>query len=195
MIDQEARRLIEQYGTSYFANRDRVGDDRICAGSKVPIQRGDDLTRAMLDNVEQSKRDVSGTRQRAQEAAQDGLFDTDAIGTVRDKKLRERAFQVARDIIGDYRRARAELDHWREYASWSMGDGVVTLRNSEGAGGLVRGLAESKSGALPSPATVPITDEELNEGRRRIEAQLEDWRIRHPPAAREPGSDDEEARP
>lgn len=197
MTDAEALQMLEGYLLSWYAGRDNIPASKISSGFKVPILRGDDLTRAMIENVDEAKEDVAGTEARLRRAQQDGLFDVEMI-RLASKPVKVEWIKVAQVVKGDHERAKAELNHWREYARWSMSRDVTTLPNSQGSGPLVRGLANAKSGDYESPASVPITDEELNAGRRRIEAQIEQWRRVNgatpaaPPAAqeRQPGEDD-----
>lgn len=48
------------------------------------------------------------------------ILDTEALASIPDKKARQGATEAAKVVIGDYRRATAELKHWREYAQWAM---------------------------------------------------------------------------
>lgn len=178
MTDADALQLIERYRLSWYADRDSIPASRICPGGGVAILRGNDLVKAMVENADESREDARGTKARYERAQRDGLFDVEAIRLC-GKATKAEWLKVAQTVKGDYVRAKAELEHWRDYARWAMSSEVTTLRNPQGVGALVRGLAEHRSGDLPSPASMPITDAERNEGLRRIEAQIEQWRAQH----------------
>lgn len=187
MTDADAKLLEAKWRDSYYRPRDFKANPKIVAGYTVPIQRGDDLIRSLLENVEEAKRDLEATLRRGQEARQDGILDGDTLDSIRDKKTRLALAEAAKGVIGDYKRAQSELRHWREYAAWAMSNRVTTLPNAQAHGPLIRGLADSKSGARMSPAEEELTDEVVNEGRNRVAAQMEEWQRRQ----REPGDDDD----
>lgn|SRR3954467_10839990 len=117
--------LIERYGVSIFDQRDHHTRGPLVMGSAVPVPVGDELVRALLSNVEQSKEDVTTARARAHEARQDGLVDPDMFHAA-DRKTQERWTGAIRVVGGDLERAQSELRHWREYVSWALGQRPAT---------------------------------------------------------------------
>jgi hypothetical protein len=78
-----------------------------------------DPAAALLENVEQSRRDLRSTQERLKTAEYDGLFDVDGFKAAT-KKERVRWLAAMETVKGDYLRAKSELTHWRGYVQWAL---------------------------------------------------------------------------
>lgn len=158
MNDADAQSLLRRYAKPWFVDKDATGwferapeiSSRVAKGTNVPILTGREMTAAMIFNVENSRTDVEGTRDRLREAQRDGMFDADVFaGTSR--KTRQAWVTVAGMLRGDYCRAVAELKHWEDYAeSSAKGELPVLKRTRARVDAVVADLARSKD-VQPAP--------------------------------------------
>jgi len=115
-----ARALLDLYAKSHFEAF--VPVDRVItpADKKQAIAEYErDPAAALMENVEQAKRDLRATQERLKQAEYDGLFDVDAFRAA-GKKERVRWLAAMEMVKGDYLRAKSELAHWRGYVQWAL---------------------------------------------------------------------------
>lgn len=155
MNEADAKNLIARYARSYFHDDSAEGwfeshdagnkiGSRVIGGSKVPILRDRDLTAAMIENVEESRRAIKDTADRLHRARLDGLLDRDAFASL-SKKTKAAWLAAVQVVKGDYQRAVAESKQWQEYAEMASEGTLPTLKHPGGIGDIVRQLADAKS--------------------------------------------------
>jgi cephalosporin hydroxylase len=127
MTDGEVNQLVMRYGTTWYVDADHIPVHRVSGGENVPMSTGAALVRVMEENIEEARTARDGIRERYVRAKQDGLFDPDAMETVRNKKLRKRWIQAISTQQADKDRCIAELKHWRSYLTWAQQEAAPML--------------------------------------------------------------------
>lgn len=148
MTDNEAERMAERYGVSWYADIDHVDAVRICPKDRLPVARTAalaDVVGCMRENVEEAVWNRDGVRKRYEDAQRDGLFDLEALETVRSRDIRETWLAAIEVQKGDRGRCVAELKHWRQYLGLALKGELPTQKKS----------------AELWPATPPATDRRL----------------------------------
>ncbi len=111
--------LLERYGKSWF--NDFLPAERIITPGQKKAAEAEyerDPAKALLENVDEARDAVEGTRARLTRARQDELFDVDRFRNA--TKSEQKRWIAALDVVrGDYIRAKSELAHWREYVKWA----------------------------------------------------------------------------
>ena len=153
MTDHEAIRMAERYGVSWYADIDRIDPSRICPRTQIqPARRAgaSDVVGCLQENVDEAIWNRDGVRKRYEEAQREGLFDLEALQSVRGREAREAWLAAIDTQNGDRARCVAELRHWREYLGLAMKGELPVHKTPTSIGQLVRNLADSKTyGADP----------------------------------------------
>lgn len=125
--------LLDRYSKSWF-DEFLPADRIITPGQKLAAEREyeRDPVRCLMENVEEARDAVEGTKNRFMRARQDGLFEVDAFRAA--SKDERRRWSTAIDMIrGDYVRACSELKHWREYIRWATEEQAAKVAKLEAA--------------------------------------------------------------
>lgn len=113
------KELLERYSKSWFD--EFVPAERVLTpGQKQAAEREyeRDPVKCLMENVQDARDAVDGTKMRFMRARQDGLFDADWYRNS-DRQDRKTWATAIDTIRGDYVRACSELEHWRGYVRWA----------------------------------------------------------------------------